>query len=940
MRKIFIIIISALVTILIANLIFFRSLYNKEIEYIVKLLDRQVQIVGLSVDSTNNNFASDLGQIFFSQDLAQFFSNPEIREQSSDRMKLFFSKYDDLVTGIKLYDNNRNEFTLKKDETGNTWLDPIFVLHVQGEIVTRDTVVNTGRYYEYYLPVINNKVPVGNIVVTLDYQKYFNEIFAAFKFHDFQWQWILNDQGEIIYDNDQKNITFSGLQKIREGISRGACENLTHKAEINGESSVILSSYYSTHLLQENFGIVFSSPTDDFQNYIIRNSLMLGLGNMLVILFLILFFWKYLKSQKTEIERLESSEKTLFKIIEEMPVGVVIYNREREIIKANRKAAEQYSYQGENEMTGKIFPEPSSTDVNNYYSKNLGGTFSPDQFLILRKEIGEIILFRSSIPVKFNGEDATMDMLIDVTNLESARKQEAKASSAKSEFLARMSYEIRTPLNGIIGMADILEKQKLPAESREILGLLRRSAEVLINIINDVLDFSRIETGRMIIDEIPFGLREEIMYCIDLVRKNVDETAVTISCHLDDNIPEMIIGDPFRLRQVINSFLGHSVENTRYGKIILKGSLKEKSDGVLRLAFEISDTGKSFDKANLKKLFGDYVNIESKVHMEDDESGFGRILARQLVELMGGEFSVESPSGLNGDQGTKIRFSVTAWSNEKQEKKTRFDRILTFGNIKTLVIAGNQGRDEEVLASLHKLGLTMTVTTFQKSTISQIKAIQNHADGGYHLIIILDDKEFDGFEAAKEIHENKLSDLLIIVMISSNDQRGNLRKSISVGVDHYIVKPYEIKELYDVLKVSFPQVDNNQVSGQTDKLTKDLRILIVEDNKMNQKVIGAMLKSLGYSFDFADDGFAGLIQAKTRRYDVIFMDLIMPEMDGFESARRMLEYDSSLLIVAFTADNLPDSKRKAEMSGIREFIPKPVRIEDLKKFFSKFFFNN
>ncbi len=177
-------------------------------------------------------------------------------------------------------------------------------------------------------------------------------------------------------------------------------------------------------------------------------------------------------------------------------------------------------------------------------------------------------------------------------------------------------------------------------------------------------------------------------------------------------------------------------------------------------------------------------------------------------------------------------------------------------------------------------------------------------------------------------------------MISSNDVKGNLRKCIVSGIDHYIVKPYEMKELYDTVKISFPQVDRSIPVPKNEPVRRDLRILVVEDNKMNQKVIGTMLKSLGYSFDFADDGFAGYIQAKTRRYDVIFMDLIMPEMDGFESARKILEYDDTLLIVAFTADNMPESKKKAEMSGIKEFIPKPVRIDDLKKFFTSHFIKN
>jgi CheY-like chemotaxis protein len=193
---------------------------------------------------------------------------------------------------------------------------------------------------------------------------------------------------------------------------------------------------------------------------------------------------------------------------------------------------------------------------------------------------------------------------------------------------------------------------------------------------------------------------------------------------------------------------------------------------------------------------------------------------------------------------------------------------------------------------------------------------------------------------AGEINDNGLSGEFIIMMISSNDVMGNLRKCILSGVDHYIIKPYELKEVYETIKTSFPQVDKSVPAPTNEKVRRDLRILVVEDNKMNQKVIGTMLKSLGYSFDFADDGYAGYIQAKTRHYDVIFMDLIMPEMDGFESARKILEFDNSILIVAFTADSMPESKKKAEMSGIKEFIPKPVRIDDLKKFFTSHFINN
>jgi signal transduction histidine kinase/CheY-like chemotaxis protein len=627
----------------------------------------------------------------------------------------------------------------------------------------------------------------------------------------------------------------------------------------------------------------------------------------------------------------------LFTLIEEMPVGVIIHNKNHEIIKANKVAATQYSYSGESEMRGKIFPETSISEVSEYFSKNLSGTFNPDQFVIIKKEIGEIVLYRNSIPVVFMGEEATMEILIDVTMLESARKQEVKANIAKSEFLARMSYEIRTPLNGIIGMTDILYKQTITDDVKEIITLLRRSTEVLLNIINDILDFSKIETGKMILDEIPFNLREEISYCTDLANTYIAEKDIVFSCTIDENIPESIISDPFRLRQVLTNLINYSASNTLKGEIQLKCGLKSNKNGIITLGFELLDTGLSFDKVNLKKIFGDFVNMESKAVRSSDESEFGTILAKQLVEMMGGELTAESPSGLPGNKGTKVMFTFTVYSNDRIIKNIDQKGITSIDKIKALVITAPQSRDEEILSSLHKLGLTVSVTSYQKSTVDQIKSNLSFSSGKYNLIVILDDIRFNGFDVAKLIWENNLSGKLVLIMISSNDQKGNYLKCITLGIDHYLVRPYDNNELMEIIHDSFPYLKSINSSVDISNIKSDIKILIVEDNKMNQKVIGTMLKTLGYSFDFADDGYAGFIAAKNKKYDLIFMDLILPEMSGFDSARKILTIDKTVLIVAFTADNMPDAKRKAELSGIKEFIAKPVRLEELKKLFTKYF---
>ena len=279
------------------------------------------------------------------------------------------------------------------------------------------------------------------------------------------------------------------------------------------------------------------------------------------------------------------------------------------------------------------------------------------------------------------------------------------------------------------------------------------------------------------------------------------------------NVPESIIGDPFRLRQILTNLINHSVRCTEKGEIRLKCMLKSNKSGIVTLGFELLDTGTSFDKATLKKIFGDFVNIESKAIRTNDESGFGTILSKQLIELMGGELFAESPSGILADRGTKISFTILTYSNDRPIKDLSSEKIKTFEKIKTLVITGNQNRDEEILGALHKMGLTVTITTFQKSTINQIRANLNYPDEKYNLVVIFDDEEFNGFDAARAIWENKLSGHFIMLMISSNDKKGNYLNCITMGIDHYLVKPFDISDLLNIIKNSFPFIEDSGFIG-------------------------------------------------------------------------------------------------------------------------------
>ncbi|MBN2633714.1 MAG: response regulator [Bacteroidales bacterium] len=934
MKRVFTIVFSVLFIIIFLNVIYYYNFYKKQINYITNLLDRQVQIVGLSVDNTNLNFLSDLNRISFTDDLVKFFTNQENETRAIENMKLFYSKYQDFITGMRIFDNRKNEYTLRKDED---WLDQKFTTNLQNEIISPEGLFFNNRRFEYILPVLDNNEAVGNIVVSIDFQKYFEALFLEFNLTDYQWQWVLSDSGEIIFNNSGTQINYFQTEKIVTAIESGSIANMVHQAAINGSTETIISSYYSTQLLTKDLALVFSAPTDFFQKYITRNSIFIVAGTLLLILVIIYIFWRFIRAGKPELLRLQQSEKTLLHIIEAMPAGVLIYNSGREILMANSTAAAIYSYKDVSEMKGRVFPETSIYDTNNYFSKHLGGAFNPDQFVILKKENEEKILLRHTIPVDYLGEMASMDLLADVTILEAARKQEARANVAKSEFMARMSYEIRTPLNGIIGMTDILGSRGMPDNVKEIVLMLRKSSEMLLNIINDMLDFSKIETGKLIINEIPFNLRGEISYCEEIARTHIAGRPVTFSCTVEENVPENIITDPVRLRQIFTSLISHAAANTTEGEIKLKCWLKNNIKGIITLGFELLDTGAFFNEKDLGMIFGDEVSLDSRASVSGDESGLGTILARQLVMLMGGELKAISPSGLSAKKGTKVTFTIVAYSNDKTTKDIDNTAITQFEQIRTLVITGQQGRDEDLLNDFHKLGLNISVTSFQRSTPGQIRENLDHPDDRYNLIIILDDRNFNGFDVAETLYDNNLSGSFVIMMVSSNDMEGNYLKSITMGVDNYFIKPFDPVDFRFALQECFPYIETGQELPEARRLKKDISILVVEDNKLTQKVISTMLRTIGYSCDMAGDGKEGCRLAEQKQYDLIFMDLLMPVMNGFEAARKIMANDRNMLIVALTADNMPEARQKAELSGIREFITKPLRLEELRKFLARNF---
>lgn len=935
MRRTFIAAYGAFILLMLVTALFYFSLYRNQIEYSNKLLDRQVMIAGSDIDNTSMYIVSDLNEIDFSDDIALFFSDPEVNERAKEKMKLYYSKYGDIVVGLMLFNTDGDVYTLFKDEERNTWLDGSYRAQTVPVINAVEKLEADRDRYKYYLPVLKEGKVLGNMVITIDFRRYFSGIFAKYHLEQYQWQWVISDSNTVVFDNSGKEISYANTDRITKALEMGNSGRLAHTMRVaGGEEQDVLSSYYPVNIFGLDFGLVFSAHTEFFQKFIVRNSLILGLVTMLTMLFIILLFRRFLKKQSQSLDTTTASEVSLHSLLDQMPVGVIIYNEGREILRANRQSAALFGFEDEAAMKGKLMPDLS----RNEYSCDIAGQLGQGKVIKLPAPGGERIIFLNSIPVTYEGVSGTMDALIDITSLELARKQEADANVAKSEMLARMSFEIRTPLNGILGMTEMLNRSDLPGDTKEIARLLRRSADLLLTIINDIFDVSKVETGKMILDEIPFRLRDEVAYCVNLIRRQNPESPVKIESDIEQAVPENIIGDPYRLRQVITNLMTNSVAGTQSGSIRLSCRVRNSEGNSFMLEFTLTDTGNTYTRAEIKRLFGDYITSLSERSDWAEDLKLGPVLARQLTELMGGELKAQSPAmkdAAGHERGLKVTFTIRVHLNEKISKKIDLSTYADPADIRTLVITGPHGRDDDFLSIMHKVGLPVSVTSFQKHTASQIKAGLKSGQARNILLVLFDEPDNDGFVAARTLLDEGLTSEHIVMMFTSRDPKGHYARCVDLGIDHLLVKPFAAVDLMTVLREHFPSLKEQSARLNSDKSDVPV-VLVVDDNYLNRKVVGSLLKVLGVVAEYAAGGAEAVDMVREKSFDLVLMDLIMPETDGFEAARIIFGFNPSCQIVALSADNMPETRLRVEQSGMKELIAKPVTVEDLRRVIDRY----
>ncbi len=662
-------------------------------------------------------------------------------------------------------------------------------------------------------------------------------------------------------------------------------------------------------------------------------------------------------------QQLLASERRLVAVLDTVGEAIFSANEQGEILSVNNEAARLWEYQMKDlvgQSVDHLFSQPE------FFKEAREHGVDPDQATVTYVEAEAISRQGRRFPAEVSFDRAEVDGVTiytlaarDITDrreyerrLLEAKEMAETASRTKSEFLANMSHEIRTPMNGVIGMAGLLRETGLSPVQHDYVETLRTSSESLLAIINDILDFSKIEAGRLTLNESPFDLRSCIEEALDLMAPKAREKRLDMIHIVHEDLPETLVGDEQRLRQVILNLVSNALKFTDKGQIsievtgqplpVLEHAGSESSD-LWEINFAVRDTGIGIPHEKMDLLFKVFSQIDGTSTRAQGGTGLGLVICERLVQLMGGSISVTSEVG----RGSTFLFTIRAPCSAALPKQITEPIDTALKGRRLLVVDANETNRSVLALHTQRWGMEVVACASAEEALGHLQGSEEFDAAVIEMVM----PDMDGLVLAEALRDIPQARKLPVILLSSTglDEIDPARRQI--GYFSIILKPWKPSKLRrELLRVIAPKnvpaipiatpasTAESEVVSEIPAENPPARVLVVEDNPANRQVVLTVLHALGFQPDVAENGQTGIEMAEVGGYDLILLDVQLPDIDGWTVARHLRQYvrDRRLTIVAITAGATPDNRQRCFDSGMDEFVTKPFKISTLKDVILKY----
>jgi len=523
--------------------------------------------------------------------------------------------------------------------------------------------------------------------------------------------------------------------------------------------------------------------------------------------------------------------------------------------------------------------------------------------------------------------------IIDVTELEEARAQAEQADRSKSEFLANMSHEIRTPMNAIIGMAELAAHTALTPVQREYVQTIEMSAHSLLALINDILDFSKIEAGKLEFSAVELSLTDVLCGAVHTIAPQAHSKRIELACRIARDVPDALIGDPERIRQVLLNLIGNAIKFTPEGEVVVQADLESRNNGQAYLHFTVTDTGIGIPFEKQQRIFRAFEQADGSTSRTHGGTGLGLAISQQLVELMGGRIWVESVVG----KGSTFHFTLPLGVQSGPSKRLIPGEVRELEGLRILAVDDNATNRRILEEMLFNWRMKPTVVETGKEALAALEIA--HLQARQYDLVLVDCMmpEMDGFELARRIKSNRNLSNTRLLMLTSANPEFSAERCREAGIAYYLLKPVHQSDLYNTIAgIVLRQVPIEQVQASRrilNKTARNLKILLAEDNAFNQKVAVGMLRNMGHSVHVASNGEEAVAAYERDTYDLVLMDVQMPRMDGFEATREIRARErmphNRVPIVAMTAYAMPGDRERCLEAGMDGYLAKPINSGEL-----------